>query len=539
MHRCLYIQEILSNIFEELSHMLAATADKEEWNPSPVAPLARTCKTFHQLAIKIIWRDIPGIFVISHLMLNSMYTLKCGVVRLKVTVFPNKFINRLKKYGPLVKRIRIFSDYNMRSFHPSVLLALNSSPAIPSPLFPKLEQVELSCYAEDPMEALLAPAVILGSSSLTEVDIFTDDEMEEDASGHLTPKSDGTQWEAFANRLVPFAHQLQRFSLHINRGCADIVDTPPLVRLCSAFSDSMVDLHVRCIQLPYTAIASLADLSHLATLRLTVNDQNCGASIASTSARLAFPALLDLSVTTMSITSGRTFFSGIDAGHLEALKIQVTLLDDEEAWEEDSLSSLLEPLGKWKCTRTLSEVRIDSQKSHAFTVKDATFRTLATLRNITDLRIFPCSHSLSDKGLLVAFSSWNHLRHLSLRRYSGGLLQSLTLSLAGVHKALQHCPQLTRLDLECDFRELPSSTSPHQVHRQLACWHVDCSPIANGQEFAEWAKKHYPKLREFDYFPRLRQRIAANFDGTWESSRQAMVYLDQWNDVPRLLKTKQ
>jgi hypothetical protein len=87
MHRCLYIQEILLNIFEILNHPSTYPPEAFEPNWTPVrthalTALARTCKTFTYPAVKIIWRDLPGLHTLSYLMADSMFEIEdhCCVV---------------------------------------------------------------------------------------------------------------------------------------------------------------------------------------------------------------------------------------------------------------------------------------------------------------------------------------------------------------------------------------------------------------------------------------------------------------------------
>jgi hypothetical protein len=80
MHQCLYTQEILARIFEEVSYRTAIENEHEDWKPPGVVACARTCKTFHEPAIKIIWRELPGISIISYLMPDSIYMFKKDMI---------------------------------------------------------------------------------------------------------------------------------------------------------------------------------------------------------------------------------------------------------------------------------------------------------------------------------------------------------------------------------------------------------------------------------------------------------------------------
>ncbi|KAH6905481.1 hypothetical protein BKA70DRAFT_1293280 [Coprinopsis sp. MPI-PUGE-AT-0042] len=554
MHTCLRVHEIVSHIFEVL-HRLSSEPDEDDddddniydvWYPSrtdTLAALARTRKTFNYPATRILWRDLPALFPIRFLMEPSDYEIDDDdFIRTKITKMSPKFLKRLKFYAPLVKRIRTSCDYTI--FHPSSLMLFSSIPAFPSPLFPNLERVELNCHASDPMEALFYPAVVLGSSRLTDITVFTDDQMVLDEFGHRTTRSDKTQWEVFADRLLPFAHQLRRFRVTTQIDLAPLA-APPLTQLCGAFSESMTQLDVCSIELPYTTIAAIGSLSRLEELRITVNDRNLGNIVMLDDSRLVFPTLRVLCVTTTAIDPCGAFFSKIDAGQLEQLDVRIRLAPF--MFGEINVLPLLDPLGDWKCGRALAQIRVHGSTlgdlNHArfqLAIADATLQRLTIFQNITEFTLSPCVHHLSDSGLLSAFSSWKSLRHFELcgDNVCAGVAQEVdSLSLSGVHTALRQCPRLACLALACDCRDLPS-TADVQPHEKLSRWNVGHSPIRSGRGFAEWAVLSLPKLRTVGYFNALRQKVLANFDSIWPSVRQEMVYLAQWNDVPKFFKAK-
>ncbi|KAH6876664.1 hypothetical protein BKA70DRAFT_1576663 [Coprinopsis sp. MPI-PUGE-AT-0042] len=551
MHRCLWVQEIVSNIFEAVYRLSVdlntdEDDDGDEWCPSrtdTLAALARTCKCFNYQATKILWRDLPGLYPIIFLMERSRYEIEDEfTICLKGTTLSAKFIKRLKLYAPLVKKIRVryVPECDYEVFHPSALLVLNSSSAVPIPLFPNLERVELNCDDSNPMEALFYPAVVLGSSRLTDVTVFTNDRMRYGGFGRRITKSDKAHWEAFADRLIPFAHQLRKFSFK-TRIDVEPLATPALTRLCCSLSYSMTHLAISNIELPYTAITTFGSLCRLEHLGIAINDRNFGSSVALRDDYFVFPALRVLYIELLSLPSGRKFLSIVDAGRLEELDISIAF--EPMVSGEIGISPLLDPLVDWTSTRTLKTIHVRGsslgryESRFQLAISDATFRSLAIFRNITDFRVDPCVPHLSDEGLLVVFSSWRSLQHFAMS--GNGLIQEVTeLSLTGVHRALKQCPRLKLISLACDCRELPY-TADIQPHDELSGWSFGCSPITCGRSFVEWAMVHLPKLHWISSFQDLERRALANFDGTWPSARQSMVYLAQWNDVSKLLEARQ
>ncbi|KAH6905482.1 hypothetical protein BKA70DRAFT_1431115 [Coprinopsis sp. MPI-PUGE-AT-0042] len=538
MHRCLDTPEILLNVLEALYFNKAV-----EWvpgNPAPLAALARTCQDFYLPVIRVLWSDLPGLSAISYLMPESTYILHGGSVHLSAGLSTG-FLERLELHAPLVKSLRYRRKGDPRRLHATVLLALSSSPATSYPLFPNLKRVQLPCNVDGPMEAMFYPAVVLGSPSLTEITVFTNDRAQLDDAGHWRTKSDEAQWEAFTNRLVPSAPRLERFLIS-NTGklvAERQLDTPHLARLCTVFSKPMTHLNVSSIQLPRTAIMNFGSLSQLAKLSISVNDHNFGGLTASNNL-VVFHRLTPLTVAMTSLTSGNTFFSTIDPARLQQLIADLHLGSSAPA--ELDICPLVNSLSHWTCSATLSKIFIGRTLAGASTsnlqVTDATLVPLAAFQSLREITISPAINHLSDKGLLAAFSSWTQLEYFLLHQVANvNVQEGLNLTLTGVYKALQYSPSLTRLGLECDCQEIPPLEDlalPHQLHT----WRVSCSPIANGPGFAEWARVCFPGLRKLEYFMNLRNLVNRDFNEAWRTSRRSLIYLDQWNDVPKILGLK-
>jgi hypothetical protein len=410
-------------------------------------------------------------------------------------------------------------------------------------MFPNLERVELNCYKEDPMEALFYPGVVLGSTKLKEVTVYTEDQNRLDDSHNITTMSDKTQWEAFVNRILPFTHQLQKFTFTILRVTSPrSLRAPSLTRLCKSFSNSMNTLDIAMIQLPHDSFPVIASLPCLEDLSISVDDYSFGTEIPSTDSRhLIFPALSVLNLTINTMASGISFFRSMEASTLEKLDIKVKLRGPTTG--EVNLSPLLEPLASAPTSKRLTELNIRGSsfrrnRNFQFTLHDDAIQILAVFKALVEFNVSPCAHHLTDEGLVGAFSSWKYLNHFSVHGIDDcNVPEDLGLSLAGVQRAIKHCPLLEYLALQCDFRELPPS-SDIPPHCKLSHWRVDCSPITCGRSFSQWARTNLPNLKRVEFFAELRKRMDEDFDDSWVLMRQSMVYFDQWNDVPKLLKVK-
>jgi hypothetical protein len=445
------------------------------------------------------------------------------------------------------------SPWEPRILHLSVLLALNMTPLIPNPVFCNLERVDLPCYANELQESMFYPVIVLGSSSLAEVVIHTDDEMINlEETDQWLPRADPRQcqWELLVNRLLPFAGQLRKLSLRSNaaRHPKNLLTAGPISRLLVALSGSMTHLDISRIQLSQIAIAGLKSLSNLTKLRLSVDDQALGGPVPSSTPDISLPSLHTLHLTVTSLESGRRFLTRLVASQLQGLTLHVDLGPSVHGEVDPGL--LISALGQWTSTNMLSKLTItmhtyylssDSSGGFNFCITDTTFLPLTHFSNITHVSIRPSIHHLSDEGLVAALSGWKDLRELALYgwRTKTCANEELGLSLGGVYKALLQCPLLRHLVLECDFRDVPPSSSSSETshHEHPTHWNVGCSPITSGRFFAEWASVRLPALERVDYFDYLKGVVAGDYERAWRMAKVSLSYLDQWNNVPKLLGT--
>ncbi|KAG1733793.1 hypothetical protein EDB19DRAFT_1189997 [Suillus lakei] len=152
MHRALLVSEVLLEIFEYFNQIL------DPWPPggkrpyrNSLAALARTCKTFHEPAMNLLWADLSGEHGI-HPLLGCVPRLHAMMYRRKpIALFYFRFegveplseheVHQFSRHAARVRSLRVASDDNN--------LHLFSSLPIMTCLFPKLLWLNFSVMARN------------------------------------------------------------------------------------------------------------------------------------------------------------------------------------------------------------------------------------------------------------------------------------------------------------------------------------------------------------------------------------------------------
>ncbi|EFI28090.1 hypothetical protein CC1G_14117 [Coprinopsis cinerea okayama7 len=419
MHRCLEIPEVVQLVFENLSG-----TGKDGNTP---ASIARVCKTFHDPAIRVIWRKIPGLDVLTCLFSRKEKALiikKVSSIQKQrvVTMFLQdsgfleeaSFSKTFLRYSSLVQEIEYPEDLKRPVFHHSVLQAFYVDIQSPGPLFPNVKKITLPCFSARPLEAIFYPGVVL-SPSVRAVTITTDELV--DYVGGTGSLLDKEYWKTIGSRLEPFAARLSSLTIGSNtRTTANSGLSVPVVNdLCSKFGpiqsldldgvmlsiDTLVLLS-RCDTLRYLAcvvpsIASQFPDSLMFPILDTLNLEICGVpSVSVCNAilrRLRAPSLCSLSL-------------GYNVNDLAS---KVSLEETFVALCQDSVFP------------GLSRIEIDSgpeagpdgPDTHGpdgLVISKTTFDPLLGFANLNMLIVSGYSRvDLDDADLLRAFASWPKL----------------------------------------------------------------------------------------------------------------------------------
>ncbi|KAH6912237.1 hypothetical protein BKA70DRAFT_1535569 [Coprinopsis sp. MPI-PUGE-AT-0042] len=567
MHGCLYIPEILENIFSFYEGY---------WKCRTLAKLARTCRAFKEPAIRLLWRHLPGFEPIvkllpSHVLIlnpqRRFYTLDEGFSYLR----REDPFRRIRHYSRFIRRLDwtwggMYTGDPVNWIHHSVFRKLYEATNCPRPFFPNLQEVQLPYSTSDPLTAAFYPSLVL-SPSVRAVEILGVCCVHVDLDRTYHDTTDG-RWRALAGRLFTAAPTLTRFAV---TGCeyeyfSLIGKNLALEQIAPQFSFAMSDLELSALILDGKGLMSLGSghLTGLVHLSISVAHQQTAELASNTPLALSFPALQNLSIKVFSFSACCAVVKLLDAKRLKILGLEAYMDSDEEGERTDSdydpqplFQALLNAGVHTSLERLVLKkswvepefvelwtTHIDEQR---FTIGPGSLMPLQPFAKLTSLTIDPCDSSmLADEALIRAFGSWPGIEECVLHDESFSSAPP-ALTVCGVHRGLQQTPSMRTLTLRFNGEALPRGDPLRPVvpHPRLETIDVASSTLSitsSGEDFGMWLQGYYPKVSKVKSFTCFRGAIDEVFeDGNpGEGSIAAHQFrpffdlttmVDRWNAV--------
>ncbi|KAH6905499.1 hypothetical protein BKA70DRAFT_1565107 [Coprinopsis sp. MPI-PUGE-AT-0042] len=556
MHRCLQNPDVLLNIFESLSRPLNDDCHCKVLPAgfAALASLARTCKIFQTPAIRALWKEIPGLYVIAYLFPRK--SVKMDRAKRYSLVLPldfDAFSGRLSVYRPYVKviwgNVPKCEDHTTKSLHSSFLFLLLECTSVPTPLFPHAHHVIIPCLTDAPMLSLFYPPLVLGPS-VCSIILNTDDDMVEMASspGIWHPSGDERQWEVVQSVLLRGAPRLHSFAIYIAEmeAVTEFLERPQIDLIVQRLSIHVTNIDLSTVAISSATIIVLSSLPVLSSLNMVIGKKNCRLAEFQHPSTLQFPSLNTLRVVLLEELDRTEFLAGLCAPLLQKCTICVHMQPDNE----DVQLPLDGILGHFfqRERKPLTRLIIRSQTANRVTKSMAPFEvTVRTMRYLSKcpklitLTIgcfaFSLQDPVTDNDLIQAFSCWKKLEFFDMNSHALDPL-GLLLTPEGVRKAIKACPSLYRLALPCDFRVIPNSNDDSEPHPSLERWNVYNSPIDSATDVGHWLDSNFPLLEdlEFKTFPRdLLLDSRFKNPNIWRNHKEDLITLAQWIQVPRII----
>ncbi|KAH6905492.1 hypothetical protein BKA70DRAFT_1293300 [Coprinopsis sp. MPI-PUGE-AT-0042] len=504
VHRCLQIPDLLLNIFEALLER-----PNEVFRPpslATLAVLARTCKAFQLAAIRTLWREIPGLWVLSCLFPAGSVELNRGG-QYVFARFLNKdeiwkgFSERLKVYRA---HVRIVLHDWRQQLHASVLHSFRQREDVPIPLFPNAVNASIPCLIEAPLESIFYPAVVL-SQTLRSVTLITNDFMTSAEPLGIQPKGATELWDAIQRRISPFAPSFQSF-LH-----PSLLSRHQIDDILLQLSSVVTNVDIWTVSIGPAALLALSRLTQLEKLAVSIGARSDLVPEDQRRPSLAFPELTDIQVNILDEASGTSFLGQLCAPRLASCTMSFML---PNRFSDLPIETFLGAFSQHD-HKDLTHLTInDSFKmnwdngSFAFIVTYQSLRHLSPCRSLVKIDIFPSASpdSLHDEELAMALSSWPKLEELHLGKTEctqHEIPDEVRVTAGGVSRAVKNCPRLRSLTLQCDFRQLMNTSAVDEGHPTLSSWNVVNSPIASGKATGRWLKANFPALRSWADVPRI------------------------------------
>ncbi|KAH6867448.1 hypothetical protein BKA70DRAFT_1579401 [Coprinopsis sp. MPI-PUGE-AT-0042] len=325
--------------------------------------------------------------------------------------------------------------------------------------------------------------------------------------------------------------------------------------LCdSGFSSSLARLDITPLVLSGSIFTALQQLPSLTTLRISIFGFQQH-ELASLGQPLHFPSLNVLSVDTTSLPTCSTFFQCICAPGLEVLTLGCMLTTNTNpapfflALQDcQNYANLKRIILREIYNGDDDEPEWQNAASIGFIFDESTARPLRCFKKLTKLSIEPCiTLQLSDVGLQEMLAAWPCLEDFCLNDDClRAEYRPPSITLAGVHQALQSVPLLEGLTLSFDGSVLPSSELP-QLHQALGYWDVGSSSITLSNRASAWFIEHYPALSELDYFTAYQEALNTTYcwgdideDERTQLDRlqDSVMMVDRWSTVSKRIRAR-
>ncbi|KAG0694959.1 hypothetical protein DFH29DRAFT_1072659 [Suillus ampliporus] len=450
MHRALLVSEVLLEIFAYFNQILGSLYTGKILSRKSLAALARTCKTFHEPAMDVLWADMRD---------HGIHPLLGCVTRLHPMIYPHNPVSmylRFEGVEPLSKtethqflrhaaRVRAIGIKFDNHFHLLSVLPINTC------LFPKLFSLSFMVGSSNRSLYLLL------STTLRRCRL-------------LSIRSD-------MNFIATRCAALEDLSIGPS-GSGTTADELSLltetVRSCKRLK------HLCCAPLGWVAWSHLSNLPTLLTVRIIgYSDNPLGYQ------NLHFGRFLNVTVLHFRVELAAYILTVMEHSEFPSLKefeIHVGTLPWAEA------EKLFGALSQCKACQTLEHIAIFSNDT---IVQESSANSLTAIRQFlcfAQLRTLRlgfgnCSIYLNNDILLEAVSSWPPIRCLELGS-NPRLHHPPTVTFHGLFAALRLCPHLHTLHISMDTVNIDIDPTAESFQHALKTLDLTSSDAADVEAVA-------------------------------------------------------
>ncbi|EAU86994.1 hypothetical protein CC1G_08465 [Coprinopsis cinerea okayama7 len=454
---------------------------------------------FHHAAIRELWRDIPGLWVISkmfpygHVEAIQKDDGKRLVIRDFYDIAFESLVARLQHYTPFVNSIRYSPDDPL--WEHTALIRLSENPSTPYPLFPNLRRAILPLFNRRPKETIFYTSLVLPPNSVRSIQIVSDD-VYEYGPAFLNPDTTGARrW--FVRKLVEAATSLTRLGILIRRGRMEPTPEYPIMLLPDFLLNLPSTSPLRCLQISHldvtgASLRALGRLENLETLTITLSRDSL--NDIGPSEQWTYPAMKTLTIMSVLTTTNTctNFFNDARAPKVS----DITILQSVE--EDIGLDRMLTAIAHSASPTNLTSI----------TIREIDYETLQPLSPFTRLNRIEVSPFIAPDGfgdaeLWEALSHWPQLEHLTLDHHDVINPPPSPFTLLGIHAASQQCPKLAYLALSCQGEDVPGNDKV-PPHPSLTFWNLEVSSIKSGNRVGVWMCRAFPRLQTAEYIRTLR-----------------------------------
>ncbi|GBE84834.1 predicted protein [Sparassis crispa] len=448
MHRCLQLPELLCIIFELIY--------TEDWDGlQTLAALSVTCRTFHDIALDVLWYWQPNIGPLVRCFPPDVWTEECDTngmhtVSLVREPSPDDW-ERFLSYAARIKSLcHRTTPSRTPLWPPSCLYAMRVQEDVFGTLYrirngrsflPNLRRFERTQCSKDPANDLAHLRLLL-NPKVTDMAIFTMAEFDTTLAVDLDKAV-----EDFGNN----SPSLQ----HLTAICPFIPNIAATTSKIILNHRSLRTVHLFQANDTYMSIEAAVHLAHLPTLEKLcirsdkfVDTDGSLLPIHSAVSDVMFPALRLLTLYSHDLSSVRLFIESIQSTQLESLQALVLVPPTAaEVQEFTTTISARKSLQSISMSRGLGSPRFQD----SYTITGDHLRPLLALKDMFDCKIqWRCPLELDNAFIKDLALAWPKIHTLELGTDWRRELDTLGVTLKGLIPLAQHCPALEHLGLVFD-----------------------------------------------------------------------------------------
>ncbi|KIK95530.1 hypothetical protein PAXRUDRAFT_11391 [Paxillus rubicundulus Ve08.2h10] len=436
MHKCLTIDEILTNIFQH-AFMISKPDPKSRKfrDRHTLASLAITCRYFLDPALNVLYYEINDLLWLIRCMPDDLWEVSGKQLSLKRTMKQSDW-DIFLRYAHRVRSLE-FARHCIATTHINVYAAL-ANPPVSTVIFPRLLHLRCGEYRPEAvrfLQLLLQPTVV-------HVDV-----------DNLMPNA----LTRFILPLLPSRCPLIRQFMAFRNFLFQKGD-PVLAELSKVLCQLTELEALRCAELTDDGVRHLSLLPRLKSLRVDLR-LNSLDNLESALGRTGFPLLREALLSAPTMSHCLRFLRLIKSTSVDTINLNV---DDETCaadYKTIFTSWAADPSYHNISIIDISEMRIWRDYDEKHIIDITALRPLFQLKRLTCLKLETlCTYDLDNAAIKEIAAAWPLLEALDFSIRECGWEIPSKVTLQGLIPLLRDCPNLALLGVVLDATVLPDAS---------------------------------------------------------------------------------
>ena len=461
MHHALHIGEILFNVFGHCYYTNPSQAVERSRSTADLAALARTCRTFKEPALDVLWSELIDLSPLAFCLPECHRSSGNVLLFFILMHFSHAFVSQcysfsrprndaewdtLRSYTRRVWCIVSFSS--PKGYLDPTCISTTFNPPLVDPLFPNLR------FLKWQGGIATLPVMHFSVPLLTSLDIRS------------APREDVSVYTHLLNTLVPRCSNIRKVRIQVTAN----VQFGETVYCHLRTWNKLQVIHCHDFPMPVDVIPHVSHISTLLWLSFSLHTPS-PTLISPPTSPLTFSQLAFLEMASESLDSVTSLIAQI---RLPAVRVLIATFTTRPA--RATVTSYLSTLNTTCTSNSLTDLRLlnlrtsiahisppidDTPQDDRLTLDD--LRPCMAFRNLRALHInLEWSIDLTDADLLALVSAWPNIQHLVINdRWGWRTTHGITLN--GLVQILQRCRFLWELCIALDTENVTDTSGPLDV----------------------------------------------------------------------------